>query len=278
MFAKYNIKNMKALTNLQKHKDVIMEQLKTVPFNTLFAENVVNQTVNGGIFVDNTEKPQVFYILHPYGMSLLLGKNRNRFDRGLYEYILNPYGNRTKIEWMQAYPDDWHILLKKMAKKNVKRHMPPIEIDIRANFRFNTDKYIESKQHYKDENIKILKTGTDDFENMTGSVIPKYFWNTPNDFINNGVGYSLYYQDSLASIAFSSVVNNHYLELGIETHENFRGKNFAYEVCSALLDYCLEKGLEPVWACRKSNTGSYRLAKKLGFEESLNIPYYKLNL
>ena len=117
----------------------------------------------------------------------------------------------------------------------------------------------------------------DDFESMGGSVIPKYFWNNSDDFINNGVGYSLFYKNSIASIAFSFVINSKYLELGIETQEQFRGRNFAYEVSSALIDYCLDNDLEPVWACRKTNIGSYRLAEKLGFEESLTTPYYKLN-
>lgn len=268
---------MEILNDLQKHKDLIIEQLSSVPFNTLFAENVVNQIINGEIFVDNIKNPRIFYILHPYGMSLLLGENCNEFDQKLYKHIENSSKKRNKIEWMQAYPDNWHIRLNEMAKNNTNKQIQMIEIDVRVNFKFNTTKYIESKQDCFDEHIEIKRTSINDFENMTGSVIPKVFWNTPNDFINNGVGYSLFYKNTPASIAFSSVINSKYLELGIETKEQFRGENFAYKACSALLDYCLEKSLEPIWACRKSNTGSYKLAEKLGFEESLNTPYYKLN-
>lgn len=268
---------MKILHDLQKHKDLILERLNIVPFNTLFAENVINQTVHGEIFVDNIENPQIFYILHPYGMSLLLGEFSKEFYQHLYEYILNSTGKRNKVEWMQAYPDDWHTPLKKTIKNNENKPLYQIEVDTRVNFKFNITKYIESKQSYTDDNIKILKTNIDDFGKMTGSVIPKYFWNTPNNFINDGIGYSLYYQNTLASIAFSSIVNDNCLELGIETQEQFRGKNFAYKACSALIDHCLERGLEPVWACRRTNIGSYKLAKKLGFEELLTTPYYKLN-
>jgi hypothetical protein len=35
--------------------------------------------------------------------------------------------------------------------------------------------------------------------------------------------------------------------------------------------------LEPVWACRLENDGSYKLAQKLGFEPVLEIPYYRLS-
>ena len=267
---------MKLLNDIKKYKDFILELLKIVPFNTFFAENVVKETVNGKIFVDNLNAPQIFYILHPYGMSLLLGENCNGFDQKLFKYISNSDGNRDKVEWMQAYPDSWHPILERMAYIN--KQTPLIEIDIRVNFNFNKAKYKDSKKSKTDDNIKILKTSADDFENMTGSVIPRYFWNNSNDFINNGVGYSLYYQKTLASIAFSSVVNQNYLELGIETKKDFRGKNLAYKVCSALINHCIKKNLEPIWACRKANVESYNLAKKLGFDEFLTTPYYKLHL
>jgi len=268
---------MKVLHDLEKHKDLLLEQINNVPFNTLFAENVINQIVNGEIFVDNVEYPQTFYILHPYGMSLLLGESSNEFCKGLNKYILNSNGKRTKIEWMQAYPEDWHAILKKMVVSNTSNQMPSIEIDTRVNFKFNKSKYIELNQSSSDKDIKVLRTSIEDFEEMGGSVIPKYFWNSSDDFIKNGVGYSLFYQNSIASIAFSSVINSKYLELGIETQEQFRGRNFAYKACSALIDYCLNNDLEPIWACRKTNVGSYRLAEKLSFEESLTTPYYKLN-
>ena len=266
---------MKALNDIKKYKELILERLKIVPFNTLFAENVVKEIVNGKVFVDNTNDPQIFYILHPYGMSLLLGENSNGFDKKLYKYILNSEGKRDKVEWMQAYPENWHDILERMAY--AKKQTPLIEIDIRVNFKFNKAKYEESKQNRTEENIEILKTSADDFENMTGSVIPKHFWNNSNDFINNGVGYSLYYQKTLASIAFSSVVNHNYIELGIETKEEFRGKSLAFKVCSALINHCFKRKLEPIWACRKTNVESYNLAKKLGFDEFLTTPYYKLN-
>lgn len=32
----------------------------------------------------------------------------------------------------------------------------------------------------------------------------------------------------------------------------------------------------PIWPCRKENTGSYMLAKSLGFKEALILPYYEL--
>mgnify|MGYP000940173832 FL=1 len=107
-------------------------------------------------------------------------------------------------------------------------------------------------------------------------MIPRFFWNSPELFKKVGAGFTLYYNGEPASTAFSAYVENNKLEIGIETIEKFKGKGFALLVCSALIDYSIDRGLEPEWSCRLENTGSYRLAQKLGFVPQLYIPYYRL--
>lgn len=34
---------------------------------------------------------------------------------------------------------------------------------------------------------------------------------------------------------------------------------------------------EPIWSCRLENTGSYKLAQKIGFLPTAEIPYYRLS-
>ncbi|WP_459929838.1 GNAT family N-acetyltransferase [Desulfosporosinus burensis] len=97
-----------------------------------------------------------------------------------------------------------------------------------------------------------------------------------DQFQNKGIGYSLIYDGEVASTAFSSCRFENQLEIGIETLARYRGKGFALYVCSALINYCLEHGLEPIWACRLENIASYQLAHKLGFLPTLFIPYYRL--
>ncbi|MBK5721806.1 GNAT family N-acetyltransferase [Dysgonomonas sp. Marseille-P4677] len=264
---------MKKLLNIEKLKDVMMDLLNVVPFNTLFAKCVINQIVKGDIFVDDEQNPKTFYILHPYGMSLLLGDSNNEvFNCAFKEYVLNSNKCRNRVEWMQAFPDNWHIIL-----NNLFKNKGAVDIDTRINFKFNSEMSLHSEANYEENNLRIVATSKIDFENMAGSVIPKLFWNDADDFIKYGKGYSLFYENNLVSMAFSSAIDDLFFELGIETKGEFRGKNFAYQVCSHLIRYCLENGFEPVWACRLTNIGSYRLAQKLGFEESLRIPYYTLN-
>lgn len=66
------------------------------------------------------------------------------------------------------------------------------------------------------------------------------------------------------------------LELGIENWEKDRGKGLAHIACMALIYYCLEDGLKPIWTCRLENTASVNLAKRLGFRETMRAPYYHI--
>ncbi|MFP4169228.1 MAG: GNAT family N-acetyltransferase [Desulfonatronovibrionaceae bacterium] len=64
--------------------------------------------------------------------------------------------------------------------------------------------------------------------------------------------------------------------MGMETLPEFRRAGLGTAVTAKLIDYCLEKNLEPIWACRDGNQASYKLAIKLGFEPIAYLPYYEL--
>jgi GNAT superfamily N-acetyltransferase len=264
----------------------VIEPLKTVTINNLFARSVVEYYVSGSVYVDKIEHPLTFYVVHPYGMSLLFGDYDNqKFNSSFKDYSLNTNHTRNKHEWMQAFPNSWEGVLSKLYKDcsikasenliGVNKNL--IEINTRINFKFNLDKYLEFKQDNINDNLKIVRTDANMFKNMVGSVVPSSFWDSADDFIKNGVGFSLFHKDKLATTAYSAYIHDNYLELGMETIHEFRGKGFAQHTCSALIDYCIENKYEPVWACRLENISSYRLAVKLGFEPVLNLPYYRLS-
>jgi Acetyltransferases, including N-acetylases of ribosomal proteins len=263
---------------------IAIDLLNKVRFNKLFALAVIEGRVKGRVYADNLKNPKTFYIVHPYGMSLLLGDCHNQeFNLRFKDYALSSIGTaRIKTEWMQSFPQDWATVLSELfngslmaSSKNSKNEEAGIiELNTRVNFKFNKSKYLERRVNYDEYKMVVV----DDiiFHEMKGSVVPAAFWNCASDFLAVGAGYSLIIDNEIASTAFSSFVQGNQFELGIETLEKFRGKGLAQYACSALIDYCIEKNLEPLWACRLENTGSYVLAKKLGFEPSIEIPYYRL--
>ena len=67
-------------------------------------------------------------------------------------------------------------------------------------------------------------------------------------------------------------------ELGYIIHPDFQRKGLAFEVCTAIIDYASEIGLDELW-CKidKENVASVGLAKKLGFG-FVKEDWYKLDL
>lgn len=148
----------------------------------------------------------------------------------------------------------------------------------RVNFSFNQEKYLRLHSMLKLDDYDIREFTINDFANYNGSVVPNLFWRNASVFSQKGKAYAVYIKDKLASVAFSSCQNNEILELGIETSPNFRGRGLARVVCVRLIDYALDRGLTPVWACRKGNTGSYKLAKSIGFVDDCELAYYQLKM
>ena len=270
----------------KEHFSKLADRVNQIPFNNLFARAVIENLVSGKVYVDNALDIKTAYIVHPYGMTFLFGDSDNGdFNQQFKKYALNIDSKRNSFEWMQTYPRSWDNKLKNLfgvqlipSDKNISKiENGIIELNTRVNFKFDKAFYLAKKVNNNELNIKITPTDRQMFTQMKGTVVPKYFWDSYDDFFNNGMGYSLFYKGELASMSFSSYKFGDQLELGVETNPEFRGKGLAEIVCSALIDYCIEKNYEPIWACRKENIGSYKLALKLRFQPTLELPYYRLS-
>ena len=273
------------LLNKSEYNKILLP-LKEVVINHLFAEAVLLGHANGKVYVDQAMNPTSFYVCHPYGMSLLFGDTRNeKFNIWLLEYALNNLKTRNSYEWLQAFPETWNHIIQTHWKEHLIKQEDNynlidehrIEVNTRVNFKFNKTTYLQFKDKHPLENGSVIRTTDKIFENMEGSVIPRRFWENSVDFLNRAIAFSVLEGDKVAATAFSAFLIGNQLEIGIETSEGFRGKGYALAACSALIDYCLEFDLEPVWGCRLGNTASYLLAQKLGFEPVIYWPFYRLN-
>lgn len=269
----------------RKKYQIAMDAVKKIPFNTLFAETVIKREVDGTIYADDASNPSVFYILHPYGMSLLCGSVENmNFNKRFCEYCLNRENIRKSYDFMQVYPFKWEGVLDKILGNNIARYRNGISTAkirkaSRINFKFSSEKYrkfLSLLKKTNDLNISVIDAGI--YSGFKGSVIPENFFKNYNDFEKRGKGFTLLSGNIPVSIAFSSFITENRLELGMETDTSHRGKGYASIICSKLIDFSIKNGYDPVWACMYENTASFNLAKKLGFEENLKLPYYILGV
>lgn len=258
------------------------EALKEVAINNLFAKSVVENEVDGDVYVDDQDESKTFYVVHPYGMSLLFGNPDNKeFNSSFLNYVLKI---RDKNEWLQAYPESWNPVLSELfgdhliqSKDNIEGITgKKVEENTRVNFNFNKEKYLEFRGKVDLKDHEIVRTDKKMYETMQGSVVPKFFWKSADHFDKHGAGFSLILENNIASTAFAAFIHDNELEMGIETLAEHKGKGLALLTCSALIDYCMANNYDPVWSCRLENIGSYKLAQKLGFDPSFYIPYYRL--
>lgn len=87
-------------------------------------------------------------------------------------------------------------------------------------------------------------------------------------------GVCLIENDSVLSHCSAVAVGGGEAEVDNFTKEDCRGRGLAAITATAFIEECQKRGLAPAWACWPYRAGSYKLAKKLGFEERPDAPAF----
>jgi len=255
----------------KNHYKILLDPISKIPFNTLMIRSIISGHVDGKVYADSTDNPQSFYIIHPYGMSYLTGDSNNEsFNKWLHDYFTGKSPTRKKDEWVQIHPQNWDFLMNRLIDEHIA--IP----HTRLNFKFDSAIFYENYNQLSNPPYKIISTPTDMLFNINGQVVPKDFWKTPEQFAKIAKAFTVIIDGNPASTAFAASIHGNKLEIGIETMAEYQGKGLAYLACAKLIEYCLDNNLEPIWSCRLNNTGSVKLSKKLGFIETLRVPYYHI--
>lgn len=259
----------------------LLPALRRVPINHLFARSVLEQCVAGAVWADRREQPSLVHVIHPYGMTLLFG-DASGTDRAALKVHLRAQQAQPRDTWLQASSQALGALLDELLDvERAAADQPPggpgVQRYTRSNFVFDPQRYamkrIALAPH---ENCTVRPLLATEFALPDIGVSPHQFWANVDQFSSHGGGWCLERDGALASMAFSSFRFDNQLEIGVETRASHRGRNFAFHAACGLIDQCISQGLEPVWSCRKENRGSYKLALALGFEPTIEAPYYRL--
>jgi RimJ/RimL family protein N-acetyltransferase len=94
--------------------------------------------------------------------------------------------------------------------------------------------------------------------------------------LSEGFGVCLMHGDEIACETYALFPAEGHYEIGVVTHEAYRGKGFAYATCLRLCEECAQRGLETTWSCDLDNAGSQATARKLGYtiERPYRLLYY----
>jgi len=94
------------------------------------------------------------------------------------------------------------------------------------------------------------------------------------EFVTNGVGFGVENKRRFVSGCSSFALSSRSLEFEIQTHRDFRHRGLATACAAAMIEYCLERGLEHCWDAH--NDISAALATKLGFVDPAPYTAYEI--
>ena len=118
------------------------------------------------------------------------------------------------------------------------------------------------------EGFRICEIGRELFAALPGRITPLFSWSDAGAFLRHGKGYCILHGETPAAWAFSAAVSSEEIDIGVETSPEYRNRGLATLAAAQMLRYCIRIGKKPVWACDAANTGSQKLAGKLGFLQS----------
>ena len=254
----------------------LLPAVTRLPMNHLFARAVLEGQVDGKVWVERGTEG-LCHIVHPYGMTLLLGEE-DQLDWPRLQRHLHACQDQAPDKWMQVSALRLAERLDPLLMAlNPDGPYPALERHTRANFRFDARRYQESEPAAAPiEGAELRPMTVDDFALPGMTVSPHLFWRDAREFLSRGGGWCVEHERRAVTIAFCSFRFDDQLEIGIETAPEFRRHGLARWAARRLIDQCLDCGLEPVWACRKGNRGSHDLATSLGFLPTRELPYYRL--
>ena len=115
-------------------------------------------------------------------------------------------------------------------------------------------------------------------EKFRGTVDPWVvdIWGGPQVFGARIFGWAVMRGDELASFCTFCGLGGGETEIEIGTNDSYRRLGLAYAAGRAFIQTSTARGFRPAWTCSTGNTGSERLAEKLGFVPFRQVTGYPI--
>ena len=218
--------------------------------NRVYPCSIAEGFQTGDIFVSDCSIDETVFFWHYCGFGYITGKASDTFLSEIYSEMISCDNGRRLV---LITSDD----------------------DVIAFFR-NKDVLIESRAEYSylspqketsslTDGFQIERINLDNIHRIEGRIIPSFSWETSVQFLKDGFGYVALDQERVCAVAFSAAVSSDEIDIGVETHEDYRRKGLAAVLAGRMCKHIIEIGKKPVWAHSTSNKGSMNTAIKCGF-------------
>jgi RimJ/RimL family protein N-acetyltransferase len=253
-------------------RGVVMKELEKAQFrmvypfmneincDTVYAYSIVENRQYGRIFVDNVESPNTVLLWHYCGFAYIIGEFNDDFNWNICRLLSGEFEDKQRHFILHVNDKKWNETIVDITKNkcNIKK-------DERYLFRFKKELY-ENKDFRVSNSYIMSEIDEKILSKLDGMIIPSFSWHTSEAFLKGGKGFCLIDNNDISCSAFSSGIGNGQIDIGVETHEEYRGKGLGTMIAAEMVKYALRNGFEPTWGCNVKNLASAAIAGKLGFE------------
>jgi hypothetical protein len=236
---------------------------------------VINGDFPGRVFVDNTAEPKIAIVWAISRWAYIEGD----FENPIFNSSLNDLIRRIIILDSLKMNMSWFELY----ASNSSKHKKELKRSLKT---FNSTMHFESVYVWDKSKYESFRSCYSFPKGLTIEIIniPLLPSNAYDTFIakdfrsRTAVGFRLKLGDRVvAQCRSNGFTNGNEFMIDVDTFDkNDRGKGYATAAGVALLNYCIENNLKPLWETTEDNIASQRLANKFGFIKNETYPVFAI--
>ena len=235
---------------------------KMVKTENVYPLSIADGTQTGEMYVDDLEKPTAALFWHYCGFANIAGKPDEAFFNSVLRFMHSPTQEHSGRLALQT---EKNALLDEIMRRDE-------QVRIGERYVFELSNADITLPGLHDAELCMIDEGNYDL--ISGRIVPGFSWKSKEQFLTNGFGVCIMKNGRVLACAFSSAVSEKYVDIGVETAEEARGRGFGKAVAIAMVKESLRRGKTPIWDCDVKNEASKRLALSAGFEISGIHPWY----
>lgn len=223
--------------------------------NKVYPSSIAEGFQTGDIYVNESVNVESVFFWHYCGFGYISGKATEAFLNDIYAEMMSGSGRRLVL-----ITSDEDVASFFRGRD--------VTMDLRAEY-----SYLQkgTAAYFDTDRFRIQQIDEGNIAGIEGRIVPSFAWKSPESFLANGFGYIVLERDKICAAAFSAAVSSGEIDIGVETHEEYRRMGLAAALAGTMCEHIVRVGKRPVWAHSVSNVGSMNTALKCGFvREKLN--------
>ena len=218
--------------------------------NRVYPCSITEGFQSGEVYVNDDPDVEAVFFWHYCGFGYISGHASDAFLQDIYSEMISSRNGRrlvliTADDDVTAFFQDKNTVIDSRAEYAYS-HRGGFDVADESEYRI---------ERITRENVSMIE----------GRIIPSFSWESSEQFLKEGFGYIALDQEQVCAVAFSAAVSSMEIDIGVETHEDYRRKGLAAILTGRMCEHIAAIGKRPVWACSTMNKGSMSTALKCGF-------------